>query len=414
MKTWLLIACLASEFATAATPTFQQAFDKLKERSTNLQSQRAQVQKSESQLLANQAAFLPALTASAQEQQVTDPSYSRTQQGLLNGKLNLFHSGADVAGYRSGRAALEREQARLNQTELDEEQAHLTLLIGYVQSSLQMQVAKNIFHLSEELMTIQDARYKRGLVSLQETQKAMVEKSNSSAKLQDAEGRFEQSRAALATQLGEQDIEAGWPWKPFLGKSAVADLSKKEFDVKSLPSWHVAEQNVVAANQGMRAKFRDFLPSLDITVGYGYLDYLNDKTPGFQTTLLLTVPLFDLKQHADYRVQRQQESLTVIDKEKVRRNLLSDWMETKTKLNIALQSAQERERSRQLAQSLYEDNQRRLKAGRSSMNDVLVDQNRLAEAEILAINGWADAHLLYSRFCHALGRRVNFQQFGCL
>jgi outer membrane protein TolC len=66
-----------------------------------------------------------------------------------------------------------------------------------------------------------------------------------------------------------------------------------------------------------------------------------------------------------------------------------------------------------LAQSLYEDNQRRLKAGRSSMNDVLVDQNRLAEAEILAINGWADAHLLYARFCHSIGRRVDFERPGC-
>lgn len=408
-----LVALIFCEIASAA-PKFNEALRTLEERNTDLQTQRANVRRSEAELLNSKASFLPAIYATATETQITQKTYSRIQTGFLTGKLNLFHSGADAAGVSESRAGLERERARLNATQLTAETSNLGILIDYVQASMQLQIAKNISRLNEELVTIQDARFKRGLIPLQDSQKALVEKSNSSAEVQDSTGRWEQARAALSAQLGEDSIELIWPWKSFLNPEGAAAWMKKDFDINSVPAWRAAEQDVRSANQGMRSKFRDFLPSLDLEVGYGHPNYEAEHEPGWQTTLSLTIPLLDFKKHAAYRVQVEQESLAKVAQEKTKRDVMAAWLENKAKFEIALQTAAERERSRQLAQSLYEDNQRRLRAGRSNMNDILVDQARLAKAESLAINGWAEAHLAYARFCHSLGMRVNLDKLGCL
>jgi outer membrane protein TolC len=403
----------ASGFAATGPMDFKTALGLLSQRNLDIQTQKAELKKSEAQKLNSQSAFLPTLNAKGIDNQVEVPPFARTQQGLLVGNINLFRSGADLASVKSTSAAVRRERYELTQVELEAEQSDITLLVRYIQTSQQLKVAETILKLNEELSQIEEARYRRGLIPLQESQKAVIERSNSLARFQDAKARHEEARATLLTSLGQSDIEQEWPWKSFLAMTAVEKWMKQNLDLQKTPAWQAGLESVESENQAKKAQFREYLPSLDLNVGYGYLDYLNTKDTGWQTTLTLTIPLVDLQKHSQYRIQAQQEMIARLNLEKTKRSLLSGWQATKEKLFLALKSAKEREESKKMAQSLYQDNQRRLRAGRSNINDVVVDQNRLGDAETLAINGWAEAHMLYAQLCHTLGLRVNLGEFGC-
>jgi len=418
MRTFKILSLLTTSLlanSIGATPlSFEEALNRLQNRDTELQTQRLILKRTEAEQLNNVAGFAPSLSAQASDTQFEEPGSRRTQQGLLVGKLNLFRSFGDVAAWQSGRAAIHREQFALQQTELEREQANVSLLIDLIRAEMKLRVATTISRLSDELAEIEAARFKRGLVALQESQKAIVEKSNANARLQDATSEYKNAQAALNAQLGEeQTVTAQWPWKSLLRTGDVERFMNQKWALQNSPSYRTAQEAVIREDLERRARVRDLLPTVDLTVGYGYQDYRASKDTGWQTTLLLTIPLMDLRQHAQYRVQAEQEALARVHVEKTRRSLTASWNSIRDRLVIAVKSAQEREASRLVAQSLYSDNQKRLRAGRSNMNDIVVDQNRLSEAELLAVSGWAEAHLLYSEMCHLLGQRVNPTQFGC-
>lgn len=417
----LIAAWLGTPFLTYALEpkplqeplSFIKALEILEERDLQIQSQRARVQEAEAQRLAATAEFLPTLNAQATDYQLELPNFHHAQKGLLLGSLNLFRSGADLAERRASQAAYRRERFLLSETILKSETENVALLVRYIQMAQQLRVAATLLKLNEGMAETENARYQRGLIPLQEAQKAAIERSNSLARFQDARARLEEVRAELSAQLGHSEIQDAWPWKPFLILPKAERWIKKEFNLKSTPIWQASIEAVESQDQLTRATFRDHLPALDLNVGYGYQDYLSSREPGWETSLILTIPLIDFRKLSAYRVQRQQKALAMIEQERVKRDLTSQWDEYREKTYLALKSAAEREENVRLAQSLYQDNQRRLRAGRSNLNDVVVDQNRLADAEVLAINGWAEAHLLYTRLCHTLGLRVNIKDFGC-
>jgi outer membrane protein TolC len=400
--------------ASAEAMTFGQALEKLQTRSTDVQTQRHTLRQSEAVQLGSTANFLPSLSAEATDSQVNEPYFQQMQPAVIQSKINLFRSGADMASWKQGRANIKRQTEALSQAQLESEQANLILLVQYIQGQLARNVASSLYKMSQEYAEVELARYKRGLVPLQESQKAEVEKSNAAARMQDAEEAFETARAALEVELGGGTVETEWPWKKQLTVENVAKVLNRKLDLSLSPAYRASQYSIEAEEFGMRSKFRQFLPSLDLAVGYGYQNYRSWREPGWQTSLTLTVPLMDLHQHSEYRVQVEQQAIAQVGLEKVRRSLKADWEAVQAKFQRAVLSANEREISRQVAQSLYQDNQKRLRAGRTTFNDLMLDQNRLSDAETLAISGWADVHLLYGQLCHLRGQRVNPTSFGCI
>jgi outer membrane protein TolC len=395
--------------AASQTPNrkikFTEALRRMEERNTELEAQRIRIKKFESEQLASRASFFPSLEGQLSDLQVTRPGFSRTQTGMLVGRINLFRSGADVASLRSSRLTVSREKELLKQAELDAEQKNVNLVIEYFQSAFQMKLAENILSLSEELDTIEEARYRRGLIPLQESQRSKVEKSNALARLSDAKSGLEEIKAKLDGELGTDEVELVWPWKDILTSIAQDEFLAKKLNLALSPVWKATQVLVEKEEELLKSKFRNFLPSIDLTMGYGYPDYDRSRDFHSETTLTVTIPLFDLSKHAGYELQLQEKSLALVTEEKVKRSIQVEWEQTRANLVEAIKSAKEREQSLQLAKSLHQDNKRRLQAGRSSMNDILVDQNRLVEAERLAIEGWVKSHVLYSKFCHLLGKK---------
>jgi outer membrane protein TolC len=398
----------------SAEMAFRPALQEIINRDTDLSQQRAVYEQTRAQRLSNYADFLPTISAVGIDQQYQYTVFlPRTQQALLSARINLFRSGADLAGWRGANAAVQREESQLRQKELDAEQNAVSALVQYIQAARQAKVAENLLRLNQQLYDTEGQRYRRGLVSNQELQKSLVEKNNSAARLQDARAKHAQAKAQLLKALGQDSIEDRWPWQTFLEPARAEKWIARNLNLENSPAWRAAVSNVEAQDQIGRSRFRQFLPSVDFVFDYGYQNRLMLNQPGWDAALTVTIPLFDLKKYSDYQVQVQQRAVSEVSQEALKRSLAAQWQDIGQRLGLALQSAQEREESVKLAQSLYQDNQNRLRAGRSSLNDVVVDQNRLADAETLAINGWADAHLLYAQLCHVLGLHMNQDAFGC-
>lgn len=399
----------------AAEMSFSSALSEIQVRNTDLQVQTATMEKVRAQRLGAFAEFLPTLNATLSDQQYSRTEYfSRSGQALLTGKINLFRSGADMAALRASGAGLAREEFQLRQTSLNAVKDGVAGLVDFIQAARQVKVSENILHLNEELLQIVEQRYKRGLISQQDWQKTIIERANSSARLQDVRSRFEQAKARLNTLLGQDSVETQWPWQKFLTPENAERWLARKVDLNLIPSYRAAQMEVEAQDYLSRARFRQFLPSVDFTMDYGYQNSQLSRRPGWDAYLLLTIPLFDLKKHSDYRVQVEQKRIAQVREEQQRRSLTSQWQDVKARLSLAVRSAREREESVRLARSLYQANQQRMQAGRSSMNDVVVDQNRLADAEVLEIAGWADAHNLYVQMCQMLNATIDQTQFGCI
>lgn len=388
---------------------FGETFDEIVSRMTDadpvVQAQKAQLSKVRAQHLSSLSTFIPRLSAEGTDTQTSDPFNSRSRQGLAMGRMNLFSSGADWAALNAADLAVKREEAALADVELEREFENAKILIGLIQSQQRQAVYRLLFSTNEELVKIVDARYTRGLTALQEVQKAAIERDNSMARLEDARRDEATGRAAAQAKLGEIALPQDWPWKSLLASDKAKGLVKRAADPGHQPKLVNAELSLQISRELKKESVRRFLPTLDLAVGYGYVDYQLVKEPSWVTTLNLVIPLFDLRNNGKHREAVAQSQVESANLDRARQDFDARIKASRSRFSIAVSSAQSREGNVSIANKLYEDNRRRLQQGRSSVNDVAVDQNRLAEAELLAVDGWANAHLEFIELCHALGYR---------
>jgi outer membrane protein TolC len=153
--------------------------------------------------------------------------------------------------------------------------------------------------------------------------------------------------------------------------------------------------------------WRQLLPTLDLRAQYGsYQSYFGTVT-AWTGSIGITVPLFDrLQNYSRAKEQSYNRTKSESRLEQVQRNAKADWEASHANFKRALDSALRRDETLILSRKIYSDNLRRFHAGRITANDLVVDQNRMYEAELLAIQGWGSVHLSYSRLCHALGDEV--------
>ena len=108
--------------------------------------------------------------------------------------------------------------------------------------------------------------------------------------------------------------------------------------------------------------------------------------------------------------QRAQAIVSQNNFEKKTRELTSTWEQRSSDLKISSKNAIKSQQVLRLARSLYNDSFKRFEQGRSSVNDLLLDQSRLLDSETLAINSWYKAHLALIGVCNLKGLSI----FECL
>jgi outer membrane protein TolC len=405
---WISTLCFKSFGAQPIS--FDQALDKILERSTDIRVQQTQVEAADYGVLQKKGSFLPNLALSASRgNSIGSGTYSGAQQsGALTSSINLFRWGADVKQLEGAREDLNFQQNSLGNVKLLTEELAVETLSDQIQTGQEITVLKknaDAFHLYLE---IAQQRFSHGLLPSQEVDKVALDFSNAEARLQDAISRQALAKANLARLLGrEDDVKDEWPWKLKLKSSQVSNLLAKSPNFDERPDIRAAQSSVNAENARVKGTYMAQFPSLDFSASGGLSEYEDGSNQVSTTSLNLNLPLFDkLAFYSAHKIQYEVYAAADLRLRQLRLDAESQWSAAKDQFAISLKTALDRDKSLEISQRLYQTNDQRFKQGRASANDLEVDHRRLIDASLLAIAGWSSAHIQYAKLCHSLGRSV--------
>jgi outer membrane protein TolC len=395
---------------------FDEALHQIIERSTRIGAQAEYSRSVESANFPTRLFFLPTVTANAKASANGDPSSVRlrtSQHAELQADLNVFRFGADYALMRAAQNDEAQQKELLANTVLQTEDQAVQALIGAIQAKLELDVLRRQVNIREESLQIAQKRYERGFLAEQEVRKVLIDASNALSRLAQGEIASINSDATLRSLLGTDKVEVQWPWKSTLTNEKIDETIRRlEFKISNRPDWVAAQAKVDATGFRRGRDYLLMLPSFDASITYGYYRYAFDagvpNGPAWQGAFLVTLPLFDhLVNLSNARSQAHLIREAEFEKVQVERNADAEVTAARLGLARAVKSALERETTLTKSVNLYQDSLRRFQNGRADTNEMLLDQTRVLDTELLAISGWSDAHLAFARFCHSLGKRIS-------
>ena len=409
----ILIVIFANDQAFAADQvaamSFGQVYSKILDQSLRIETQKNKLGIAQAQYLKPLGQFTPQLSIVGKEVQTGDPRY---EQRPLNVTLsmNIFRFGADRLEFKSSDLNRSSSEERLTSEKLGTEDDALSAIFGVIRATHVLQIYQSISKNRNELLRIAEERFKKGLLARQEVDKIQIDFENAKARESDQFNELKDAEAKLAGLLGSTWGAIDWPWVEVI-KAKVTSL-EQEFKIESIPQFRAATLSEDASAKYASAQHRKLLPSLDLNFTYGTADLTNNSASGSANTyagmLTLTIPLFEqLITLSNYRQAEAARAQASAEKAFLQRDLEPHFQAAKKRLSNSLESLVRREKNLLSSRHLYEDNLARFRQGRVSVNDLLIDQTRLSDAELLAVDATYNLHLNYERFCHAIALNVD-------
>lgn len=416
LVTTLVITMTSTAWADEKPLPFDEALSQIIDRSTLIGAQAETYHSVEAANVPTRLFLLPTVSANAKASVNGDPSSVRlrtSQHAEVQADLNVFRFGADYALMRAAQNDEAQQKGLLGNTVLQAEELAVQTLIGAIQAKLELDVLRRQVKTREESLQIAQKRYERGFLAEQEVRKVLIDESNAQSRLAQGEISSINADASLRSLLGTDQIEIQWPWKKTLTNEKVDETIRRlEFKLSDRPDWAAAQAKLDATEFRRGRDYLLMLPSFDTSITYGYYRYAFDagvpNGSAWQGAFLITLPLFDrLVNLSNARSQAHLIREAEFEKVQVERNADAEITAARQGLARAVKSAIEREATLSKSVNLYQDSLRRFQNGRADTNEMLLDQTRVLDTELLAISGWSDAHLAFARFCHSLGKRIS-------
>lgn len=390
---------------------FSEAYERIIGRNLDVQSSQLNVEIFQAKKLATVGAFTPKINLLASETRQTTPDATDTlparRAGAVNVGANLFRSGTDFAALKGANHDIDASEESLNDQKLKAEDDAASILIGFISRSLERDLIAQIVGLKVDSVKIARERYSRGLLAQQEVDKTQIDLDNAQARRIDADVLLSSARATVSARLGAfQSVNLEWPWKTSIVTGPRPDAI--EFKLENRPDFRASLQTLEAEGWRRHASRAALLPSLDVIASYGNFDLSQSGRRDWSAVLTLTIPVFEgFAGWSASRIQTLTKQQAEIAREVITRSAGAEIESYKVGFNEARGSAIAREKTSKLTRALFTDNLQRFRLGRASANELSFDQQRLLDAQILEVEGWATAHLSFMRLCHALGRRVS-------
>jgi outer membrane protein TolC len=403
VKVLLILSFILTTNAYSSLISFEEALSEIVERNVELPKIEAELQLNETQYLSSKLSFLPSLSTSYQQRR----SYEFDQRSRdlgLNAELNLFRGGSDFYRLRANRSGLQAQKHRLQSGALQLEKQATDVMMIFIEVSRRSSILRELEQINESSLKVIRERARRGLVPEQEIMKAEIDFQNAKAQRLSSLVELERARRNLIELLGHDNLSTNWPLINYASNVELANLDRFNFDLEDRPEYQALKYNLESSQARLRATKLTLLPRVDVS--HRWSKFGAEKLEQNDRVALLTIsfPLFE-----GYRPR------TSIDQEWARRvNAEYDlrslerksralYREVKENLLRLRETVQERERTQSLARKLFDDNFKRYQEGRTSVNELLIDQNRLFESQILANRGLHDFHQSLISFCQSQG-----------
>lgn len=398
-----LIFLLFTISVHSAEVHFDEALKIIVERNVEIPKLEADRESSDTQYLSSKLGFLPNITTSYQQQRAYEFDQRSRDLGL-SAELNLFRGGSDYYRLQASRLNLAAAQSRVQSGMLILEKQASDVMMIFIEASLRSQILKELEDINQSSLKVIGERARRGLVSEQEIMKATIDYQNSKAQRLSSEVELERARRDLIEYLGHDQLDITWPFVSHLNQIESEKLQKFRFTPEDRPDYQRLKYNLESSQARLKASKLSLLPRVDLS--HRWSRFGRDRLSNDERTALLSVtfPLFEgfrtrasIDQEWASRVNAEYELRSLERKSKV---LYREVTENLLRLK---ETVQERKRTEKLARKLFEDNFKRYQEGRTSVNELLIDQNRLFESKILANRGLYDFHQSLIAFCQSQG-----------
>ena len=404
--------------ASAAPLPFDQALTQIISRSTSVQTAEANVGFTEANAIPATFQFVPSITLDATKTRSEDATSNATTNTGVEAvvKYNLFHWGADVENLSAAHSDVKSQKSTLENTHYSVEDAGVAALVAEIQNKKTIEIDQGIVDIQSNLLKVAKERFAKGYLASQEVDKISVDLDNAKASLSDAKIQEANSRANLENLLGSAEIAPEWPWKERFQRIKLKILEEK-LNLPQVPDYLAAESHDQAEDSRYQRTKLLLLPSLDANFTYGYYNGFDTisgasyssgaLTPSWTAGVVVSWPIFDhLITYSAEKAQSYVSAAADVALVQKERDLNSAWESSRDNFKIAMSAAIAREKTLETSRKIYQDSLRRAQAGRISANDFVIDQQRLLNSELFAVQGWAIAHLQFPKLCHALGRRL--------
>lgn len=342
--------------------------------------------------------FLPSVSASASQSlysKTSDVPDDVTTKSLgADVSVNIFRFGADRAARAGATESLQAAEIKRDARRLAADSRAATMIADALAARMALTVYEHRIVTALQSINAADARYRKGLLSEQELAKLKLDFTSLQLAKKSAE-----REAAQTTQLIESfggDVPANATW-PMANGSELATKIKKW--ASSLTANHLSIKALAAESRAADAAVTEarsaMLPSIDLGGSWRKI-YADSDMPvrdHKEIVASVSVPIFSkFSDSGEYRAR-------VLEASALKTSLATEETTSTQTFKFAVQSltdtideALERERQIATAERLYSDNLQRFQRGLITVNDLSIDEHRVQEAELTAIQTWQKAH----------------------
>lgn len=326
--------------------------------------------------------------------------------GSLTAALDVFSFGRDWSFYKSSRYELKAQENRTWSKLMEREFELGNLLLSYMREVKNLSILKSIVELKERALKISGQRFQSGALPEQDLNKVKLDVSNARGEyliaLQDLTNFSARIRA-----FGVESTPELYPWEMKFTEKNLNDLLAMNIPVEKVPQFQELALQYEANVYRQRGFLQNMFGSVQLSFSRSYLDYGSEDQWEWRAGLAYTIPLFDqFRQYTDYKDAAAEKRTSEIQQQ-FRKNLLKEsQVANKNNLKVAFENYRERKEALQISSKLYNDSVRQFNRGQLSVNELLVDQDRLLRTEQIANQSMYQLHLSVLNYCHAYGRPV--------
>lgn len=394
---------LFGETAAAKNPSeaFFADLDQVQSASPSLKSERERLNALRTLLTSRKFQWTPSLSASIGKQTPLGATNLDLDQEIwrLDAQWNLWNSGSSWKAHRASEREWEAQKLQtLNESlQLEGQAARAIFRTLYYRDVLQS--GKELVRLRAESHRIVLEKFKRGQIPRQEVSKSEVDQSQQETRLRSLEVEALEIRAQWTALFDKPPQTDSWPF--------AEDLRLAPLRETGSPLTRRLEKLAEAAQAQYSATWALHFPSLDLAASLIQSPWQSSQSPQWSASLLLTIPLWNRYETtaaaasagADW-TRAQGESDLQKRTERGQREILAE------KIQLQKKNLTDARTNLEKSRKLYADMLKAFRHGRLSVNELLIEQNRLIDSEISLAQSRLAFHEALLEHCAITGLRL--------
>ena len=389
---------IAPQLKAATSDAFFQDLEQIRAKSPSLQAELERARARNAAALSGSLFWTPTLSVSAGRSATETNGAVTSDADYWKGTaaLNLFKGGGDFHAKNAAQfaAQAQEEQIRSESLKLEVRSSELVFRRLYLLDAIKY--AREQVKLREESHRVVLARFKQGRIPQQEVTRSEIDKVQQETQARSFETELLENRALIGALLIGELKTMSWPFSTEQRMGRARREKNPESERLSLLA--------KAAESTWKAGRAAHWPSLDLSVSYGEAPLRDRATRQWITGLTLTFPLWSQYEtsakaanaFADFVAARGEAAVQEAS-EQAQRAILEKRVES------ARQNLRDARQNLERARKLYGDVFKSFQLGRMSVNDLLLEQERLIKSQSGLSQSELAFHKVLLESCALLG-----------